>query len=131
MGTHFKTPLLANAGIRLPLHLENNMFLIERENNVSFLRIQWHGSVETIAYCRTEWLPVSGEPDTLAHCHDWNFMERPLLSAKGEAIVQWLEATRRERIELRRDRGTVLRSCVSKNRSALMNSRKDATVPYM
>jgi hypothetical protein len=106
------------------------MFTITRESDVSYLQVRFASGPETIATCRT-WLPTHGSADTLAHCHEWNFMTPALLSRKSESIVQWLEAVRQERIDQRRNRDASLCSGTSRHRFAVMNSRKDATVPYM
>lgn len=107
------------------------MFIIEREKHVSFLKIQWLNSIETIGYCRTEWLPVDGSPECLAHCHEWHFMERPLLSAKGESVCQWLEAVRWERIDRRRSQHAYNASRGPICEKAYWTSRIGEPIPYM
>lgn len=103
------------------------MFSIRREACVSFLMVH----SETIAMCKTDWLPAHGNAETLAHCHEWSFLSPKLLSGKTESVTQWLEAVRADRIERRRNRDISARSGVSRNRFRLMNGRKDAVVPYM
>tara|TARA_R110002096_G_scaffold66682_3_gene162244 strand:- start:8251 stop:8574 length:324 start_codon:yes stop_codon:yes gene_type:complete len=107
------------------------MFSITRDSGVSFLRVHFNNGPETIAVCKTDWLPAHGIAETLAHCHEWSFLSPALLTGKAESIVQWLEAVRLERIEQRRNRDISARSRVSRNQFALMNGRKDAVVPCM
>lgn len=80
-------------------------FCIYREAMVSFLGIRMDdGTAQTIAHCRSEWLPVDGPVHELAGCHEWNFYQPDMLGFHGETVVRKLEASRYARIDRRRDR---------------------------